>query len=35
VHHAATQAGAVRFEIRCGDVAVASGTLVRAAGTCP
>lgn len=35
VHHAATPAGSVRFEIRCGDVAVASGTLVRAAGTCP
>jgi 3-hydroxyacyl-[acyl-carrier-protein] dehydratase len=35
VNHAPTHTGAVRFEIRCGDVAVASGALVRAAGTRP
>jgi len=35
VNHTATSAGAVRFEIRCGDVVVASGALVPAAGSSP
>ncbi|HET7402143.1 MAG TPA: hypothetical protein VFJ62_10190 [Usitatibacter sp.] len=35
VNHTLTPAGAARFEIRCGDAVVVSGTLLRAAGAGP